>query len=359
MKRFLPSRIAVCVLCALTAIGSIRFTIDLLRTYVGFRDVGTPDRTGSDSVNVLLTRADGWRQVVTSPVIGSWDLERMVDGSTATIPITAELLRQFYGYTDEQVRSSSVVWHSTTHNAYEYLIRQDRGHYDDLAPGGHSPALLFVTPPSDDELALARQYGCPLETAPIARDGFVFITHQDNPVDSLTLEQIRGIYTGRITNWREVGGDDRPIAAYQREKNSGSQTAMEQLVMRGEPLITPREVKVYMSMGGLVDAVAEYENGPAAIGYTYDYYIHNLYRNEQIKVLQVDGVAPTYAHLTDGTYALAASYYAVLRRDEPPGAPARKLRDWLLTNEGQQLIRMAGYCPGAGAVEVVAAADAR
>lgn len=356
MKRCFASRIAVCILCALTAFGALAFTINLLRLYRGFQAVGIADRTGSDNINVLLSRPDNWRKVVTAPVVERWDVDS-IDGSTATIPITADILRQFYDYTDEQVREAAVVWHSTTHTAYEYLIQQNRYGYEDTARTGHRPALLFVTPPSDEELAMAQANRCPLELAPIARDGFVFITHKDNPVDSLTLAQLRGIYTGRITNWQEVGGNDRPIAAYQREKNSGSQTAMEQLVMRGEALMAPREVKVYMSMGGLVDAVAEYENGPAAIGYTYDYYLHNLYRNEDIKVLRVDGVAPTHAHLRDGSYPLAANYYAVLRRDEPAGAPARVLRDWLLTDEGQRLVEMAGYCPGAGPVEIVAAAE--
>ena len=95
----------------------------------------------------------------------------------------------------------------------------------------------------------------------------------------------------------------------------------------------------------LVDAVAEYENGPASIGYTYAYYIHNLYRNDQIKTLRVDGIAPDNARLISGEYPFTSRYYAVIRQEEEEDSPARTLRDWLKTETGQQVIAMAGYCP--------------
>ncbi|HHV51082.1 MAG TPA: hypothetical protein GXX54_05170, partial [Clostridiales bacterium] len=91
-------------------------------------------------------------------------------------------------------------------------------------------------------------------------------------------------------------------------------------------------------------AVAEYENGPASIGYTYNYYINNLYKNENIKVIKINGVSPTNENLISGAYAFSTSYYAVIRKNEPQESPARKLRDYLLTKEGQEIIAMAGYC---------------
>lgn len=67
----------------------------------------------------------------------------------------------------------------------------------------------------------------------IGRDGFVFVENKENKVDNLTIEQIQNIYTGKIRNWSEVGGEDAEIIAYQREKNSGSQNLMEKMVMKG------------------------------------------------------------------------------------------------------------------------------
>lgn len=320
-----------CILIALV----LALGVQIVYTMLAREPVGIADRT--NNVNVMLTRPDNWKKIVKEPVITIKDMA-MIDGSTATIPITAELFRQFFDFTDMQVERNDVVLHSTTHSAYLNLIdRQPR--VSDIRT-----SLIFVTPPSDEEQEYAKSKNVELELTPIAKDGFVFITHKDNPVDSLTIEQIQDIYTGKITNWKQVGGEDREIRAYQREKNSGSQTAMEQMVMQGKEMLSPIDVKVHFGMGMLVDAVAEYENGPASIGYTYYYYINNLYKNENIKVLKVNGIAPVNDNLISGAYPFTTSYYAVIRGDEPEDSPARILRDYLLTPEGQDIISMAGYC---------------
>jgi phosphate transport system substrate-binding protein len=306
---------------------------------------GEPDQ--ESNINVELRRADDWRRLVDTPVLSEQELA-LIDGSTATVPITAELLRQFYGYPDDELWSSELLYHSSTPNAYDNLIyRYERTSGDVKLP---NVSLILVTPPSSEELATAQAQGVTLDLTPIATDGFVFIVNTDNPVDSLTVEQIRGIYTGAITNWKQVGGDDVEILPFQRSQNSGSQTAMEQLVMQGTPLIEAPKVGVFEGMGGLVEAVAEYQNGPASIGYTYNYYIENLYRNENIKVLRVNGVTPSPQELLSGAYPFTTSYYAVLRADEPEDSPARRLRDFLVSETGQQVIEMAGYTRAAGAV---------
>ena len=317
--------------------------VSVYLTYVmqNQKPLGIADRT--ENINVMLVRPDNWRKIAASPVISELDMA-ILDGSTATVPITAELFRQFHGYTDSQVADSWVVYHSTTHYAYLHLIdRFSKMHGRDDS-GEAAVSLILVTPPSEEEKLYARRNDVTLDLTPIAKDGFVFITHKSNPVDSLTAEQIRDIYSGKITNWQEVGGKDLKIAAYQRERNSGSQTAMEQMVMEGRPMLSPISAKVYYGMGGLIDAVAEYEDGPASIGYTYYYYINNLYKNDNIKVLKIDGVAPTNDNLLSGVYPFATNYYAVMRGDEPADSAARKLRDYLISPEGQDLIAMAGYC---------------
>ena len=223
--------------------------------------LGIADKT--DNINVMLTRPNKWKKIAKNPILPEDEMS-IIDGSTATIPITAELFRQFYGYTDKQVEKSPVVLHTTTHSAYLNLIHHLHNTYGGII------SLIFVTSPSDEEIEYAKNKNIELDLTPIAKDGFVFITHKNNPVDSLTIEQIQDIYTGKITNWKELGGKNLDIKAYQREKNSGSQTAMEQMVMQGKKMLSPRNVLtddyMYETMGGLIDAVAEYENGPASIG---------------------------------------------------------------------------------------------
>ena len=301
----------------------------------------------TDSINTILTRSDKWKQIASEKLLTQYEDFAGIDGSTATVPITAELARQFCGVSDDEV--VNYVSHNTTHDAYVNLIRSYENYIQFQDIRWHSyqkqVKLVFATPPSEDEYALANENDVTLEVEPVALDGFVFITHKDNPVDSLTVQQIKDIYTGKITNWKEVGGNDEKIRAYQRVKNSGSQTAMEELVMEGEPMVEAPIAFVPANMGSLVKAVAEYENGSAAIGYTYYYYINNLYKNADIKVLKIDGVSPEYENLISKKYPFTTAYYAVIRSDESEDSVYRKLRDYMLTDEGQEIVRMAGYCP--------------
>jgi phosphate transport system substrate-binding protein len=172
----------------------------------------------------------------------------------------------------------------------------------------------------------------------------VFITHKDNPVNSLTAEQIRGIYSGKITNWKEVGGSDCPITPFQRDENSGSQTTMEKQVMQGMAMLKPEAAQVPGDMGDLVDSVAEYRNGAGSIGYTFKYYIETLYKNENIKMLRVDGVAPDDTAIQSEAYPFWVYYYGVIRAGDEKKTGGLFL-DWVLSNEGQRCVRQAGYCP--------------
>ncbi|HCC35106.1 MAG TPA: hypothetical protein DEQ02_05525 [Ruminococcaceae bacterium] len=293
-------------------------------------------------INVMLTRSEEWGKISYSITPPEEDFFARVDGSTATIPITAELLRQFYGYSDKQVQSSPFINHSTTHQAYVNLIG---GNVDDTATRVKTD-IIFATPPSPEELSMANEKGIELDRTPIARDGFVFITHKDNPVNSLTVEQIQKIYTGEILSWESVGGEDRRIKAYQRDANSGSQTMMEDLVMEGKKMMRPRDLGT--SMSGVILGISEYTNGPDSIGYTFSYYLNNLYKSPNIKVLKVDGVEYNDETLNNGSYPFSSAYYAVIREDEPEDSQARILRDFLVSGEGQQIIKMAGYYPVSG-----------
>lgn len=318
----------------LTAVGVIGLSIYEAVLYRNGRSI-EHDKTAN--VNVMLTRPEDWKHIGTGQIRLTKEDFFHIDGSTATIPITAELARQFCDAPDEAI--GDYVDHNTTHYAYEYLITGGCPHNST----DYHKTLIFVTQPSEDELALAGEHHVELEVQPVALDGFVFITHKDNPVDSLTAEQIRKIYSGEITNWKEVGGADAKIIPYQRERNSGSQTAMEELVMQGTPLMEPEVGYTIPGMGELVEVVGEYENAANSLGYTYYYYLNNLYRSDDIKVLQIDGISPDNGNLTDRSYPFTTAYYAVIRGDAPD--KARELRDYLLTDEGQQIIKMAGYCP--------------
>ncbi|MGI6004450.1 MAG: PstS family phosphate ABC transporter substrate-binding protein [Christensenellales bacterium] len=339
------------------------------------KQTGTPDQTGSwGQINQVIERPEGWKMIVGDSEFQLGAKKKVIfestedryrdvkepdyyemtygsypklDGSTVSVPMAIEFARQHLKMDDEN--ASDMVWFNTTHGAYVHLIERwpvGGGYYpfEKIGYEAKPVDLIIVTEPSDEELALAAESGVELVVTPVCYDAFVFITHRDNPVDSLTVEQIRKIYTGEITNWSQVGGEDMPVTAYQREANSGSQTAMEKLVMQGRPMRPPEQVKVIVGMGSLIDAVAEYQNDTASIGYTYQYYIDTLYKNEQIKTLEIEGVSSRPENLKDGSYPFTTSYYGVILKGMEEETGGKFLR-WMLSDEGQACIGQAGYVP--------------
>ena len=102
----------------------------------------------------------------------------------------------------------------------------------------------------------------------LAYDGIAMIVNPANTVEDLDIETIAKIYTGEITNWSQVGGDDVDIVPFQRNEEAGSQTAFKNLVMKDLPIMTPPTDYVVDSMMGLIEAVESYNDSPGAIGYT-------------------------------------------------------------------------------------------
>jgi len=119
--------------------------------------------------------------------------------------------------------------------------------------------------------------GDPLEQKAIGRDALVFIVNEDNPVQSLTRQQLKDIYAGTITNWKDVGGKDQEIIAFQRRADSGSQTLFQKLLIQGGPLMEAPTELAPTAMGELVDSIAEYNNSANAIGFSVYYYSDQMY----------------------------------------------------------------------------------
>ncbi|MEA5039604.1 MAG: substrate-binding domain-containing protein [Clostridiaceae bacterium] len=253
-----------------------------------------------------------------------------IDGSTATIPLSEGLVQVLLGYTPEQ--AADYVHHNRTHAAYENLINGDAD-------------IIFVTPPSAEEQKMMEDSGIDFDVICVTLDAFVFLVNSQNPVQSVPLEKLRAVYRGEITNWKDLGGNDLPIIAYQRPDNSGSQTLMYQLVVPADQIMqAPEELKPG-SMDGLVDAVSAYDGSDGALGYSVYYYASDMYVNEGSRLLAVDGITPTADTLRDGTYPLISGYYAVLRKDAGADSPARRLLNYLLSEQGQQVAEAMGYVP--------------
>ena len=197
-----------------------------------------------------------------------------------------------------------------------------------------------------------------LEQKAIGRDALVFIVNEENPVQSLTQQQLRDIYAGRITSWKDVGGADSPIVAFQRGVDSGSQTLFKKLLIDkgdGQLMAAPTELAP-ADMGGLVDSIAEYNNSANAIGFSVYYYIDQMYSKPGLRLLAVDGVTPGNDTIADESYPLCNEFYAVVHADAAPDSPQRKVSDWLDTDAGgTQVHREGGVCSSGLNLSVIAA----
>ncbi|OXM86016.1 PstS family phosphate ABC transporter substrate-binding protein [Paenibacillus rigui] len=252
----------------------------------------------------------------------------VLDGATAAIPFGNIAVHELTGV--NKPYAANAVRFNTTHNAYVNLIEKRAD-------------LIFVAGPSDEETALAASKGVKLKLTPIGKDAFIFLVHRENPVSNVTVAQLQAIYSGQLTNWKEIGGADSRIVAFQREKNSGSQTFMEQKIMKGLPFAEPPKERKAGGMGGLIEAVADYHNADNALGYSFYYYASEMNRREEVKFLAVEGVEPNKDNIRSKTYPFTAELFAVTREDEPENSAANRMVAWILSEEGRQAVEAGGY----------------
>ena len=256
-----------------------------------------------------------------------------LDGSTACIPLMAQMMADTTGIDLEVAQSGISV--STTAYAWENF-----GLYPDEE---YTARMLVVYEAPDYVKEELKEANAQLEQKPIGRDALVFIVNENNPVKSLTRQQLKDIYAGKITNWKEVGGEDLAIVPFQRGEDSGSQTLFRKLLIQGGELMDPPTELAPAAMGELVDSIAAYNNSANAIGFSVYYYIDQMYSQPGLRLLAVDGVTPSNDTIASESYPLCNEFYAVLHADAAADSPERQLYDWLDTAAGQDCIKKSGY----------------
>ncbi len=237
--------------------------------------------------------------------------------------------------------------HDGTHGAYKRLITGQESVADGSNLRKVRPALIYeCRKPSADERKLMAKHEVDLQAMPIALDGFVFIVNEKNAVKGLTLEQVRDIYTGKIKNWKEVGGKDAKINAYVRNRNSGSQETMQTLVMKdlkitvGQSMIEMTMIE--MTMMGPYNLISRDPNG---IGFTFATFHRDRSNTPRVKTLAIGGVEPGPKTFASRKYPLTTEVLAVWRSDLAEDAPGRKVLAWLKTKAAQKAISRCGYVP--------------
>ncbi|HVO75555.1 MAG TPA: substrate-binding domain-containing protein [Ignavibacteriaceae bacterium] len=274
-----------------------------------------------------------------------------VDGSTSNRPMMVVIACEIFGLSykwydamdgtmqpypednpekPEEVEFVRNIYFYKTIQAYNRLI------YDS------TDVILVANEPSEDQLTLASSVGVSFSTSAIALDGLVFIVNSENPVQDLSHDQIIGIFTGSITNWKDAGGNDAEISVYTRNVNSGSQELMKKIVMQGRPMIEGQPI---LSMMGLLEQLASDENG---IGYTVYFYSATMVPMQEIKRISINGTAAGPATINSGEYKYTAPVYAVIRSNLDKNSNAYLFWKWLTTKAGQTAVAKSGYVAYSG-----------
>ena len=290
---------------------------------------------------------------IESPIIQGLTLNNYpkVDGSTSTAPLNAIIACKLLGIDYEWKWTNDVkavvpgldkknsgkfrnrIKSSQTHQSFINLINKE------------ADLIVTARKMSPDEKADADAAGISLIETPIALDAFIFIVHEENPVQSLTIKQTQDIYMGKITNWRQVGGNNEAINPYVRNANSGSQELMETLVMKDLEIkeFDENSAELIHSMAGALDRVSHDIN---SICYTLYYYKERMATDTwNIKTLAINGIYPDWFTIRNRSYPYVAEVYAVIRSDLNTYSMAYKLYEWFQTETGKDAIYGSGYPP--------------
>lgn len=253
----------------------------------------------------------------------------ILDGAEAAFPVYSAFANATYENIANVTRNDrEIVTFTNTIYAYERLLS---GEID----------IYFGAGPSKEQLEMAKSNGSELVMTPIGKEAFVFFVNESNPVDNLSVSAIKGIYSGKITNWAELGGSSKRIIAFQRPKNSGSQTLLEK-IMGDAPIMEPLKEDVPEGMGGIIEQVADYRNFNNSIGFSFRFFATGMTPNPDIKLLAIDGIEPNPENIASGIYPFTANLYAISLKNNPKPTILPFL-NWMQGPQGQELVEKIGY----------------
>ena len=286
----------------------------------------TIDVTPNINVNEYLPFVEDTKIVkIDSKMLKLTDNLPRIDGASAAFPVYSAFVNAVYPDTTEL--HDGIFEYSSTSYGYQRLAQKEID-------------IFIGAGPSAKQKEFAEECGTTLEYTQIGWEAFVFFVHKDNPIDSLTIEQIKGIYSGEITNWREVGGANEEIAAFQRDEGSGSQSMM--LRFMGDTPLKEAETETIQGMGAVIERVVDYKSKSGSIGYSFRYYIEGIIQNPDIKMIAIEGIAPTAENVRNNKYPIITPVYAVTYEGNT-NENVDRLVAWMLSEEGQYIIEETGY----------------
>lgn len=252
----------------------------------------------------------------------------VMDSSTARKPLVQNIYRFFCL--------------DTGYGGAEPLCSTTHGAWLNIADKKADIALLAA--PTDEEKAYLAERGVEVEMKLYGGDGLVFIGNSACGVTDLTLDQVRAIFRGEITNWSELGGADHAIRVLYRDDQSGSQRLFEKMVFKGED-VPDYEALGFERLDEMNTLVSACLDDPYAIGYSIMTYLNDVYSNEALLAFSLNGYSATPENVRTGDYPLGTKGYVVIRSDEPENSPARRLYNWFGSPLSDTFLTSCGITP--------------
>lgn len=259
------------------------------------------------------------------------DLPRL-DGAAAVFPLYSAFVNAVYPETKINTYLGSVgpFNYFNTPNGYMALAERETD-------------IFFGAYPSEDQIAYAKEQGTEFVYTPIGKEAFVFFVNAKSDVDNLSAEDIRRIFAGEVKDWSELGFAKGKIKAFQRNEGSGSQSMFLRFMGDTVPEKPPVERRQDLMIGAY-EVVSDYVNNSGAIGFSFRYYLESVIGRDDIKMISVDGVAPTIENIRSGAYPITGDLYAVTWKDNP-NENVDRLLEWICGPQGQYLVEKTGYAP--------------
>jgi len=283
------------------------------------------DSAALDAQGTIPTYA-GESETATAKPLMTLDEYPITQGSNPTRIISEALFTHFTGL-DDITDDYFKICHTGTTQAYRDFLGEDED-------------IEMIIAQQPDPVTERKLQGTQFK--PIAKDALVFITSKSNPIDSLTLDQIKHILSGQITNWKEVGGNDEPINIIKRNETGGSQILLDKYVLKGSSIKELPEENITNDMSEMSLRVARNNENGSTLGYTTYYFAKFSGKRDDIKILEINGVQAGNESLQDETYPLIAYIYIGVKDID---SPAGSIFKWITTPDGQALVSETGYVP--------------
>ncbi len=250
---------------------------------------------------------------------GSSDSKIIIKGSTTVLPVAQKAVE---AYSKSNTSVSISISGGGSGNGIKALI------------DGSTDIANSSREMKDEEIKLAEAKGTQIKEITVAYDMIVPVVHPSNTVNSITIDQLKAIYDGSITNWKALGGNDSAIIVISRDTSSGTYEVWHEMVMKKADV--KKDALLQASNGAIVSTVSQ---NPKAIGYIGFGYMH-----QAVKPLKVNGVEGTIENGKSGAYPISRKLHMYINAKKPKEQTLRFI-DFILSPEGQALVKEAGFIP--------------